>query len=217
MQYADSIDDWAAMMIEKNNGAYANSWLLGDIRTNEIARLELGLKNHAFEKKANGYFTGSNIVNDIKILREETVAVTDDIRDFCVARRVRWQQLMKKHCGRIDAEAAKFLLADHYDVYLEKEKPSFRTICGHWALDDGLVPGTMGAYLPGGVLDGKVVDSNLAKSWKLWAKWGSSCDIGFDAEDFLEKHPQFEWMTGYLTDLPANPWTLFPLEKKKTN
>lgn len=217
MQYANSIDDWAALMIEKNNGAYANSWLLGDIRTNEIARLELGLKNHSFEKKKNGYYTGSNIVDDVKILREETEAVYDDIRDFCVARRVRWQQLMKKHYGRIDIEAAKVMLADHYDVYLEKEKPSFRTICGHWALDDGSVPGTLGAYLPGGAVDGKVVDSGLAKNWKLWAKWGSSCDIGFDAEEFLEKHPQYEWMEGCLKDLPASPWTLFPLEKNKTN
>jgi len=217
MQYANSLDEWAAMMIEKNNGAYANSWLLGDIRTNEIARLELGLKNHSFEKKKNGYYTGSNIVDDVKILREETGAVYDDLRDFCVARRVRWQQLMKKHYGLIDAETAKAMLADHYDVYLEKEKPSSRTICGHWALDDGSVPGTWGAYLPGGALDGKVVDSDLAKNWKLWAKWGSSCDIGFDAEDFLEKHPQYEWMTGFLKDLPVNPWTLFPLEKNKTN
>ena len=34
-----------------NNGGYANAWLLGDIDTNEIARLELGLKHVALEKK----------------------------------------------------------------------------------------------------------------------------------------------------------------------
>ena len=44
MQYADSIDEWAEIMVKNNSGAYANSWLLGDIRTGEIARLELGLK-----------------------------------------------------------------------------------------------------------------------------------------------------------------------------
>jgi len=26
----------------QNNGGYANAWLIGDIKTNEIARLELG-------------------------------------------------------------------------------------------------------------------------------------------------------------------------------
>jgi hypothetical protein len=210
MQYANDIDEWAQIMIENNNGAYANSWLLGDIRTNQIARLELGLKHHKLEKKNNGYFTGSNIVDDINILREETNATYDDVRDFCVARRVRWKQLMKKNYGKIDTEIAKQMLADHYDVYLEKEQPSFRTICGHWELDNGMVPGTLGAYLPGGAVDGKVVDSNMAKNFKLWAKWGSSCDIGFNAKEFLDKHPQYEWLNGYLKDLPAEPWTIFP-------
>jgi len=213
MQYANSIDEWAQIMVKNNNGAYANSWLLGDIRTNEIARLELGLKHNNLEKKNNGYFTGSNIVDDVKILREETNATYDDVRDFCVARRVRWKQLFKKNYGNINVEIAKQMLADHYDVYLEKEQPSFRTICGHWELDNGMVPGTMGAYLPGGAVDGKVVDSNLAKQWKLWAKWGSSCDIGFDAKKFLEQHPQYDWLNGYLKDLPAEPWTVFPLQK----
>ena len=213
MQYANNIDEWAKIMVKNNNGAYANSWLLGDIRTNEIARLELGLKHYNLEKKNNGYFTGSNIVDDVNILREETNASYDDVRDFCVARRVRWKQLFKKNYGKINVEVAKQMLADHYDVYLEKEQPSFRTICGHWELDNGMVPGTMGAYLPGGAVDGKVVDSNLAKDWKLWAKWGSSCDIGFDAKKFLEQHPQYEWQKDYLKDLPAEPWTLFPLQK----
>jgi hypothetical protein len=101
MQYANSIDEWAKIMIENNNGAYANSWMLGDIRTNEIARLELGLKHHSLEKKKDGYFTGSNIVDNIKILREETNATYDDVRDFCVARRVRWKQLMKKFMEKL--------------------------------------------------------------------------------------------------------------------
>jgi len=215
MQYANSIDEWAKIMIENNNGAYANSWMLGDIRTNEIARLELGLKHNSLEKKKDGYFTGSNIVDNIKILREETNATYDDVRDFCVARRVRWKQLMKKYYGKIDVKATKLMLADHYDVYLEKEIPSSRTICGHWELDDGRVPQSLGAYLPGGTVDGKVVDSNMAKNFELWAKWASSCDIGFDAKKFLEKHPQYEWLEGYLKDLPAEPWTIFPLKEKK--
>lgn len=214
MQYANSIDEWAQIMIENNSGAYANSWLLGDLNTNEIARLELGLKHHHLEKKKTGYFTGSNIVDDVNILREETSATYDDVRNFCVARRVRWNQLMKKNYRKIDVEVAKVMLADHYDVYLQKEEPSFRTICGHWELDNGFVPGTLGAYLPGGAVDGKVVDSDMAKNWRLWAKWGSSCDIGFNAKDFLKKHPQYEWLDGYLKDLPAEPWTIFPFEGK---
>jgi Phospholipase B len=42
-QYASSIDEWCKIMKKGNNGGYANAWLIGDVNTNEIARLELGL------------------------------------------------------------------------------------------------------------------------------------------------------------------------------
>jgi len=51
IQYATSIDEWVATMKEKNNGGYANDWLIGDNKTGEIARLELGLKNQSLEKQ----------------------------------------------------------------------------------------------------------------------------------------------------------------------
>ncbi len=212
MQYANNIDEWARIMIDQNNGAYANSWLLGDVNTNEIARLELGLKYHKLEKKKNGYFTGSNVAEDVKILREETDATYDDIRDFSVARRVRWKQLMEQYYGKIDVEIGKKMLADHYDVYLEKETPSFRTICGHWEVDNGMVPGTGGAYLPGGAIDGKVVDAKMVKEWKIWVRWGHPCGTPFDAGEFLRRHPQYEWRQPYLKDIPANPWTIMQVK-----
>jgi hypothetical protein len=215
MQYANNIDEWTKIMIKNNNGAYANSWLLGDIKTNEIARLELGLKHYSLEKKTTGYISGSNVTDNIKILRNETTASYDDLRNRSVARRERWKQLMKKHYGEIDIDIAKLMLADHYDMYLGKENPSSRTICGHHELDDGSIPGSRGAYYPGGAVDGKVVDSNLAKNWRFWAKWGSSCDIGFNAKQFLEKHTQYDWLQGYLKDLPAGPWTMFPVKEKE--
>ncbi len=215
MQYANSIDEWARIMVKNNNGAYANSWLLGDVKTNEIARLELGLKHHSLEKKATGYLSGSNVTSNIEILRGETDAAYDDIRDGHVARRERWKQLMKKYDGRIDVETAKTMLADHYDVYLRKENPCSRTICGHYELDDGSVPGSRSAYRPAGAIDGKVVDANMAKNWQFWARWGSSCDIRFNAEEFLQKHTQYDWLEGYLKDLPAEPWTVFPVRQEE--
>ena len=44
-QYAGSIDEYVKIMLEGNNGGYANDWLLADRKTNEIARFELGLKH----------------------------------------------------------------------------------------------------------------------------------------------------------------------------
>ena len=212
MQYADNIDTWARTMVEHNSGAYANSWLLGDIKTNEIARLELGLKHHTLEKKTTGYICGSNVADSLEILREETDNGTyDDVRDPAVARRERWKQLMKEHAGKIDVEVAKRLLADHYDMYLQKEGPSIRTLCGHGDLDDGRIPGGLRrAYYPVGAVDGKAVDAEMAKNWRIWAKWGCSCDRSFVAQEFLQRHTQYDWLQGYLRDLPAQPWTIFP-------
>jgi len=51
MQYSASIDDFARIMKEGNNGGYANDWLVADIKNNEIASLELGLKNVTLERK----------------------------------------------------------------------------------------------------------------------------------------------------------------------
>ena len=60
MQYARSIDDFARIMLEGNNGGYANDWLVGDTKTGEVAQLELGLKEHTLRKTRDGCFVGSN-------------------------------------------------------------------------------------------------------------------------------------------------------------
>ncbi len=140
-QDAASIEEWCAAMRRGNNGGYANAWLLGDINTREIARLELGLKVVAFEKKRDGCFTGSNVAEDLKLLRFETNAKDTDIRDSCVARRVRWKQLMKQYAGRIDVPLAKEFEADHFDAWLQKTRAGGRSLCGHFELEPEPAPG----------------------------------------------------------------------------
>ena len=106
-----------------NNGGYANAWLLGDANTREIARLELGLKYSAWEKKSDGYFVGSNVAEDRKILLLENDRKDTDIRASSVARRVRWKQLMKEYAGKIDVALAKRFEADHFDAWHGKVIP----------------------------------------------------------------------------------------------
>ena len=72
LQYSKSIDDFVRIMLDGNNGGYANDWLVGDNKTGEIARFELGLKNHSVERTKDGYFVGSNFPVDPKLIREET-------------------------------------------------------------------------------------------------------------------------------------------------
>ena len=210
MQYANSIDDWVRLAAEQNNGAYANSWLLGDVKTGEIARFELGLEHQRLERTRDGWYAGSNVVEDPAILRLETTASYDDVRTPEVARRVRWERLLADGAGKIDVALGQKMLADHFDVYTGRENPSCRTLCGHCALDDGSVPGGWGAFLPVGAFDGKVIDSALARRLTFVGRWGSSCGTPFEAEAFLAAHPQYSWLRGVLRDLPSRPWVELP-------
>jgi hypothetical protein len=209
-QDASSIDQWCEIMQRGNNGGYANAWLVGDARSGEIARLELGLKRVCLEKKRDGYFLGSNIAEDLKILRFETDANENDVRISNIARRVRWKKLMAKYAGQIDFKLAKQFEADHYDSYLEKDHAGARSLCGHYELDDQLWGSWPGApFYPAGTFDAKVVDAKMAKEMSFAARWGSACGRAFDAQKFLDAHPQFDWMKGLLLSRPVEPWTVF--------
>jgi hypothetical protein len=73
----------------------------------------------------------------------------------------------------------------------------------------------MDPFYPEGTLDGKVIDSKMAKQMSFIARWGSSCGIPFDAKVYLEAHPQFDWMTGLITDRPTQPLTVFKAGENK--
>ena len=207
-QDSGSIEEWCEIMKRGNNGGYANAWLLGDVNTKAIARLELGLKYIGYEKKTDGFFIGSNVAEDQKILRFETDTEETDVRTSSIARRVRWKKLMAQNTGRINLGLAKQFEADHYDAYLLKDNASSRSLCGHQELD----PASFGKgtpFRPAGTYDGKVVDATLAKQMAFAARWGSACGRAFDAPKFLQDHPQFDWMTDILKSRPSEPWAEF--------
>jgi len=213
-QYASTIDEWCEIMKKGNNGGYANAWLIGDINTNEIARLELGLKYVGFEKKKDGYFIGSNVAEDLRILRFETKESEMNIKYSSVARRVRWKILMKENAGKINLEMAKGFEADHYDTYLNSNTPDMRTLCAHCDLDSDVFGADI-PFSPWGTVDGKVIDSKMAKQMSFVARWGSACGIPFDAKAYIQKHQQFDWMSGLIKDRPTQPWTLFKAGEDK--
>jgi len=206
-QRASTIDEWCAIMRDGNNGGYANAWLIGDINTREIARLELGLRHVAMERTKDGYYVGSNIAENLQILRHETKSSETDIRISDVARRVRWKQLMREHKGKITIDLAKQFEGEHVDTYLGQERLGARSLCAHW--DYETTDPTEPPYDPSGTVDAKVVDSRMAKDMSFAARWGSGCGTPFDADAFLAQHPQFEWMTGILRSRASHPWAIF--------
>ncbi|HTA30461.1 MAG TPA: C45 family autoproteolytic acyltransferase/hydrolase [Candidatus Cybelea sp.] len=210
-QDAASIDQWCVLMKKGNNGGYANAWLVGDVNSGEIARLEIGLKYIGFEHTNDGFFLGSNIAEDLHILRMETDTRDDDIRLSNVARRVRWKQLMKENAGKIDLALGEKMEGDCYDTCLSRENPSSRTLSGHFELDsESMAPGSGDVpFHPNGSFDAKVVDSRMAKAMSFAARWGSADGSAFDAPAFLAAHPQYDWLEGYLKSLPSEPWVEF--------
>ena len=126
---------------------------------------------------------------------------------------------MEQYKGKIDRHIGEEILADHYDVYLNKINPCSRTCCSHYDLDDRAFvsdPTRPLPYQPRGALDGIVSDSSLAKKMGLSARWGSSCGLPFNAKDFCTRNIQWAQQEPYLKDRPYQPWTIFTSAKGRT-
>jgi len=208
-QYAASIDDFVRIMSEDNNGAYANDWLVGDTKTGEIAKFELGLRNQKLWRSSDGYFVGSNFPGDEKVIAEETTFDTADTGQSVLVRKARWEQLMAEYKGYIDVEDGKLFEADHVDMATGKTAFNSNVLCGHIDEDPKGTPEFSWApFSPAGSVQGKVTSSALARDMKMWAHMGHPCGRDFVAKDFLAAHPEFSWQKPYLKDLKAYPWTL---------
>ena len=208
VQYSGSIDDFARIMEEGNNGGYANTWLVGDRNTNEIGRLELGLKNVTLERSKDGYFVGSNFPINPKLISEETNYPANDPNAPNTCRHRRWDQLMAENKGKIDVELGKKFETDHYDVITHEIDPNERTICGHIDKSSRGMRPWQEPYGPAGVAEVKVADSAMAERMSFAAGMGHPCGVEFNATAFLKAHQQFEWQKGVLQDVKANPWTV---------
>lgn len=213
IQYSSTIDEWIATMLERNNGGYANDWLIGDNKTGEIARFELGLKNHLLERTKDGYFIGANFPVDKRLIAEETNFDSTLLNSSPNARKVRWEELMKEYKGKIDVDAAMKFMGDHYDTWRKIEKASTLTLCGHADADEAGAPcwGTP-PFEPSGAVQGKATDGELASDMKLWAIMGHPCGEPFIAKDFLKEHPEFNYQEEFLRDMPGQKWTLFGIK-----
>ncbi len=216
LQYADSIDQYAAIMRKGNNGGYANDWLIGDRKTGEIAYLELGLKHAPLWRTKNGYFVSSNFPRDPAVIKDETVGYDPkDMASSPNARHVRWVQLMKQYKGKIDVPLAEKFLSDHEDSYLHKVRADQRSLCGHVDVAKQGVPvWGWGPYYPGGAVQGKATDSDMAAKLSFVARAGHPCGENFYVKPFLKAHPQYAWETPILKDMIAGPWTTFHAGEK---
>ena len=211
LQYAGSIDEYTEIMLEGNNGGYANDWLLGDRKTGEIAQLELGLKAHKLWRTKDGVLAGSNWARDPQVLKEDAPQFDPINKESSPnARRARWDELLKENKGKIDVVLAEKMLGDHSDTAQKKEEANERTLCGHVdGSPRGVKEWEWQPYYPGGAVQGKATDAKMAKEMRIMARMGHPCGGDFLAKPFLAAHPEYAWQEPYLRDMKAGPWTEF--------
>jgi hypothetical protein len=182
LQYADTIDKAAAILQEGNNGLYTNEWLLGDIKSNEIAMFELGThKSKLYRSSKNewyggteGFYWGCNNTKDLQV-RLETIPSVEGRPAAAVfrpsARDRKWVELYDRHKGKIDVEFGKL---------------AFTTP-------------PLAAYHS---LDAKFTTTELAKDLKTWALFGPPLGRTWKpSHQERQKFPE-------IRPLVSNPWTI---------
>jgi Phospholipase B len=216
LQYSRSIDDFVRIMLDGNNGGYANDWLIGDNKTGEIALFELGLKNHSVRRTKDGYFVGANFPDSPKLTEEETKFDATKVDSSPNARKTRWEQLVGEHKGRIDIELAKSFETDSFDVITRKNEGNERTLCGRVEVSPRGVPEwDWGPFYPGGTVQSKVIDGTLAGQMAFWAQAGHH-GSDFITDDFLKVHTEYDWMRELLRDMKCQPWCRFEAGMKRS-
>jgi hypothetical protein len=128
----------------------------------------------------------------------------DDLANSSGSRSYRLHHLLaERYYGKINIQSAKEIISDHYDEYLNKDIRNSRGICRHTELDPTKTASRLPFY-PFGSLDGKVVNSDLAKRMEFWGRWGSPCGRVFYVSDFIKKHPEYKNM--------RNTWQILPMK-----
>ena len=176
----------------------------------EIMRIELGLKYVNVERTYDGYFIGFNACYDARIRNLE--CYNDgfyDIRRHSGARRVRFEQLIKKYMGKINAQTAKLIISDHMDVYTNTELKCSRTVCAHYELDKREYMSQESRpkpFQPRGAVDAKICTSSLCRNMKFLARWGNACGTPFKKTEFCDKNIQWKYQLDFLEDRERQPW-----------
>jgi len=160
-QYGTTIDTTIQLLVEKNAGDYACCWLFGDIKTGEIASLEMGKNIIDIQKTNNGCFYGMNAPHSLELRTMETEDKQyGDIKTSSGARNARLNDLLnKKYKGNLTLNVAAEIIHDRYDVFLKKERKSKRNIWKEHVKNGEFYGST----------DAKVTNTTLAKDMRfLW-------------------------------------------------
>ena len=164
MQYGNSIDDVVYYLRHKNDGSMNAVWLIGDSKTGEIARFELGYTAHAIYRTKNGFHWSANSPMDLRLRLEKFQVSTkvvlnlalwvltrnnqygySSIRYIPTRRDVQFEELGNKYYGEIDTDIVKEIMSD--------------------------------PIISSAITDVKITDSKLLEQNGLWAFFGNTGKI----------------------------------------
>lgn len=186
VQYSDSIDRAVAVLRKDGNGLYSNEWLLADIKTNEIAMLELGTATSKLWRSSKGewfggtegFYWGCNNAKDLDVRLDTVASVRGKPANMVwkpTDRDRKWLELYEKSKGKIDAEFGKL-------AYSTAPLVSAITI------------------------DAKFTTSDLAKQLKTHALFGPPLGKPWQpSDDEKQKYSEIRPLVG-------NPWTILHVE-----
>jgi len=208
MQYGKTLDEYVSIMLDKNSGDYPCSWLLGNIRTGEIMRFELGKMTHSVLRTMNGVFYGMNMAFDQELLDNEIKRVKYDFTDSIGSRNHRFAYLLYDvYYGKLDIDVAKDIISDHYDSNLQTVVRNSMGICRHDEYDSDSPKHKRGhGHRLYGSVDGKVVNSEMSKKLEFYGRFGSACGRSFSIDKHISEHPNYEKFRDYVSNIKSEPW-----------
>jgi outer membrane protein assembly factor BamB len=164
MQYGNSIDDVVYYLRYRNDGSMNAVWLIGDTKTGEIARFELGYNANAIYRTKNGFHWSANTPMDFRVRLEKFKINKNFVYNFIMwiltrnnqfgyssiryiptRRDVKFEEYGNRYYGKIDSDIVKEIMSD--------------------------------PVISSSITDIKITDSKLLEQNGLWAFFGNPIKI----------------------------------------
>jgi outer membrane protein assembly factor BamB len=190
-QYSSSVDEAIDYLLYKNDGVWTAAYLIGDTKTGEIARLDLGLYKYEVWRTFNGfYWTANNLMSKavraeatglglqgfvLKVINKLTGIPTHyeyfTRRYYPAPRDLKFEELGKRYYGKIDIEVLKNKIMTGYPV------------CDNASTDV------------------KAADTQLIENNSIWVFWGNVRGMVWNTSALKSN------LAG-VKDVPPAGWTL---------
>ena len=201
LQYSKSIDDFVRIMLDGNNGGYANDWLVGDNKTGEIALLELELKNHAVKRTKDGcYLVEISRIRWSPGKKPSSIPPKKDSSPNAREGMAGLDRRTKRTRSTLSWQSR--LRTDDSTPFARTTGANERTLCGRVEISPSRrhPNGTGRPYYPGGTVQSKVTDATLAEKLAFWGQVGHA-GSDFLVQPLLKEREEYSWMPGLLRDM----------------